>query len=120
MGAGARYAPAWPASACAPSAVKIRTTVSGCGATRTPRASRVAPAAASTSCDAACTRAVTSSIAVFPDSTAAVHKASTHGRECRIPRVPRVRDRREALQQVPARRQLCQASSAQAGTGMRD
>ena len=71
---------------CAPSPVKSRTTVSGCGATGAPSALRLAPAAASTSCGAGCTQAVTSSTAVFPHSTAAVHSASTHGRPCRTPR----------------------------------
>jgi hypothetical protein len=31
-------------------------------------------------------------------------QASTHGSECRTPRVPRIRHQPEALQQVPARR----------------
>ncbi len=82
----ARYAPAWPARACAPRSARIRTTVSGYGATRMPSASRRAPATARTSCGALCTQAVRSSIAVFPHSTAAVHSVSTDGRECRIPR----------------------------------
>jgi hypothetical protein len=60
--------------------------VSGCGATRAPSAFRLAPAAASTSCGAASAQAVTSSIAVFPHSTAARHKASTDASGWRIPR----------------------------------
>ena len=85
----ARNAPAWLASACAPSAVKIRTTVSGCGGTHASRSLRRHPAAASTCCGAAPIQAVTSSTAVCPHSTAAVHSASTDARECRIPRASR-------------------------------
>jgi hypothetical protein len=64
---------------------------------RHPRPQRLAPAAASTSCGAACGHAATSSIAVFPNSTADRHRASTDASECRIPRGScGIRRRREA------------------------
>ena len=104
--------------------------MSGCGATRAPSASRLAPAAASISCGAACTHAVTSSIAVFPHSTAAVHKVSRQGRECRIPRQSRgsgiaakhsARFPPDAAASAAAREASSpRAWPAAAGAGMRD
>ena len=130
----ARYAPACRARACAPSADSTRTTVSGCGATRIPSAFRLAPAAASASRGAACTQAVTSSIVVHPDSTAAVHSTSTQARECRIPRRSRgsgtaakhsARHPPDAARSAAAReasspRASSARAAAAASTGMRD
>ena len=87
-------------------------------------------AAARTSCGAACTQAVTSSIAVFPLRTAAVHKASTPGRECRTPCGSRgsgtaakhsSRFSPDAAVSAAARETIpASASAAAAGTGMPD
>ena len=127
---GKDNAPAWKATACAPSAVKTRTTVSGCGGTQAPSGSRRHPAAARTCRGAALIHAVTSSIAVFPHSTAASDSASTEGRECRIPRGSRgsgtsakhsSRSPPDASRRLTARQASSpRASPAAAGTGMRN
>ena len=102
--------------------------MSGCGAAGSPSAS-AGPGRGQHLLRRRVTHAVTSSISVFPHSTAAAHSASTQGRECRTPRVPRIGHRREALQQVPAGRgpqrlgtagQLAQGLTGGAAAGMRD
>ena len=82
----ARNAAVPSARACAPSAPSTRDTVFLCGGTRLPCLSRRAPAAARTSGPAWAIHAVTSSSSVLPDSSAAVTRSSTQGREWRMPR----------------------------------
>jgi hypothetical protein len=82
----ARNAPARSGSCWAPSAVKTRTIVSGCGGVKTPRALRRQPSAARISWPAELTHAVTSSRELHPHSAAAAHIARMLARERRIPR----------------------------------